>query len=311
MAINEPSSDIAAILNARARAQSKPGKRADPHHLALVVECGGMRGAVAGGMMQVLQDAGMTTAFDSAHGSSAGACAAAYFLSGQSEAGRAIYHEDICNRAIVNPAGLLRYPSMVETDYIVDEIIAKKRFLNTDKIIASRTQFHVVTTSVSSGLPVVHAKFPDRQSILNALRASLRVPGLREPGVHMNGVLHIDGGISAPIPIFSATKSGATHILVIRTKKAGEVGSLGWASRLEFAMLKFKYGAHVAESYLRAADDRIIESNKSDGTHRVAIRILQRAATSAYCGWHTIDKATLRSVEHDAMDAARALLGDQ
>ena len=50
-----------------ALAERPPGAR-----LALVVEGGGMRGAVTGGMAQALHEHGLGEAFDAAYGSSAG-----------------------------------------------------------------------------------------------------------------------------------------------------------------------------------------------------------------------------------------------
>ena len=73
------------LVRLRQASGSKPGKRApgDTATLALVVEGGGMRGAVSGGGLQALHDLGLRDAFDVVYGSSAGAINATYFLSGQ------------------------------------------------------------------------------------------------------------------------------------------------------------------------------------------------------------------------------------
>jgi len=73
------------LVRQRASSGSKPGKRApgDTAKLALVVEGGGMRGAVSGGGLQALHDLGLRDVFDCVYGSSAGAINATYFLSGQ------------------------------------------------------------------------------------------------------------------------------------------------------------------------------------------------------------------------------------
>ena len=47
------------LLQSRARQGSKPGSRTDNFKLGLVVEGGGMRGAVSGGALQALHDLGM------------------------------------------------------------------------------------------------------------------------------------------------------------------------------------------------------------------------------------------------------------
>lgn len=47
------------LLRKRADQNSKPGKRSDGFKLGLVVEGGGMRGAVSGGALQALHDLGL------------------------------------------------------------------------------------------------------------------------------------------------------------------------------------------------------------------------------------------------------------
>lgn len=71
------------VLQKRWESKSKPGKRSDGFKVGLVVEGGGMRGAVTGGMLMQLHSIGMKDAFDVVYGSSAGAMNATYFLSDQ------------------------------------------------------------------------------------------------------------------------------------------------------------------------------------------------------------------------------------
>ena len=65
--------------------------------IALVLEGGGMRGAVAAGMVSALEDLGMSDAFDSIYGTSSGAIAGAMFLARQSTMGVDTYCEDLVN----------------------------------------------------------------------------------------------------------------------------------------------------------------------------------------------------------------------
>lgn len=71
------------VLGDRLMNGSKPGGRSDGLKVGLVVEGGGMRGAVTGGMLMQLHDLGLKDLFDVVYGSSAGAINATYFLSGQ------------------------------------------------------------------------------------------------------------------------------------------------------------------------------------------------------------------------------------
>jgi len=57
-------------------------RRSDGTRVALVVEGGGMRGAVSGGMALALHELGLAGAFDAAYGSSAGTLNAMWLVSG-------------------------------------------------------------------------------------------------------------------------------------------------------------------------------------------------------------------------------------
>jgi predicted acylesterase/phospholipase RssA len=58
-------------------------ERPEGARLALVIEGGGMRGAVSGGMALGLHELGLAAAFDAAYGSSAGALSAMWLDSGR------------------------------------------------------------------------------------------------------------------------------------------------------------------------------------------------------------------------------------
>jgi len=82
---------VLSVVRERVEANSKPGDRlqgkSSPEdtipHLALVIEGGGMRGAVSAGMAAALSTLDLLDAFDSIHGSSAGAIVGAYLVSRQ------------------------------------------------------------------------------------------------------------------------------------------------------------------------------------------------------------------------------------
>jgi predicted patatin/cPLA2 family phospholipase len=298
---------IRALLKNRVRSQSKRGARQDGAHLALIVECGGMRGVAAGGFMQVFFDAGLVGAFDTIHGASAGACAAAYFLSGQPKAGRAIYHEDICHLRVVNPRRFWSRPAMVDTDFIVDEVIAKKRAIAADRILAEPDVLKIVTSRVSDGVACVHERFTGVDELLNALRASLRVPGPREPGTIIDSVHHLDGGIVAPIPVFSALRSGATHVVIVGTQRPQDYALRGNASRLEGFMLGLLYGRPLADAYEVAQGDRrgLAIAASRPFQH---VDFLSRGDDGTDCSWSTIDRSLLLATEREAVSAARQYL---
>jgi predicted patatin/cPLA2 family phospholipase len=268
-----------------------------------------MRGVAAGGFIQVLSDAGLLDSFDTLHGSSSGACAAAYSLTTQIAQGRKIYHEDIATRSVVNPWRLLSQPSMVNTDYIVDEIIAAKRRLDTEKIIAEPGVLNIVTTSVTDGLPVVHKDFENSGQIFRALKATLRIPGPFEWGIEIDGRRHLDGGLVAPIPIFSAVNSGATHVLVICTRRVQDYRGGKISHFLESMMIGAIYGYRLKEAY-RVAQRADRPTGRAYCSSTIKTDVLIRPTDSTYCGWFTIDKSALKDVERESMHIARTYIKD-
>jgi len=79
------SHDVLNLLHKRYHSQSTPMSRAsdDTAILALSIEGGGMRGAVSGGMAAAIACLGLSNAFDSIYGSSAGSIIGSYFVSRQ------------------------------------------------------------------------------------------------------------------------------------------------------------------------------------------------------------------------------------
>jgi predicted acylesterase/phospholipase RssA len=74
-----------------------PGAR-----IALVVEGGGMRGAVSGGMALALHELGLAGAFDAAYGSSAGALNAMWLVSGRLPTGIPTWTDPALVRALIS-----------------------------------------------------------------------------------------------------------------------------------------------------------------------------------------------------------------
>ena len=79
------SHEVLNLLHQRYHSQSTPMSRSanDTSILALSIEGGGMRGAVSGGMAAAIACLGLSNAFDSIYGSSAGSIIGSYFVSRQ------------------------------------------------------------------------------------------------------------------------------------------------------------------------------------------------------------------------------------
>jgi predicted patatin/cPLA2 family phospholipase len=122
------------LLLKRSHDESVRGCRNDGWHLALVFEGGGMRGVVSIAMASAFEDRGLLSAFDSLHGSSAGACGCAYFAAGQSKTGASIYYEDINNKRVINKRRIITARPIMDTDYLVDVVMRSVKPLKGGKL---------------------------------------------------------------------------------------------------------------------------------------------------------------------------------
>jgi len=84
------------------------------------------------------------------------------------------------------------------------------RFLGSCRFEDLDTPFVAIATDLASGLPVEL----DRGPMVEAIRASLSVPGLFTP-VWIDGQLLIDGGVSNPLPIDVARAMGADVVVAV------------------------------------------------------------------------------------------------
>jgi predicted patatin/cPLA2 family phospholipase len=268
----------------------------------LVIECGGMRGVAAAGIVTELERWGGANAFDSVHGSSAGACAAAYFVSQRSDDGAQIFMKDIATRRVVDHKRFLSQPCMVDTDYIVDTIISDRRPLDLKRIVGTPSKLFIVTTSLKEAKPVILSGFRRGADVLTALKASLRVPGPFEHGIEFEGDRHLDGGIAAPIAIDSAISNGATHILIAGTQRRKDYFEKDRRS-LEPIILRILYGSAVQQAYHSGAEQRrtVIDARTFMGAE---VDSIFRSDDSPLCHWHTIDKTVLEIVRQDAAKSA-------
>jgi len=213
---------------------------AEGERVALVVEGGGMRGAVSGGMALGLHELGLAERFDAAYGSSAGALNAMWLISGRALDGMptwtdAEFGKDLMSkRRIFGERPIVDMKTMIERNY---ERVSPGLF---EAVLAADTEFHPLATDVESGLAVdLHDQITDRESLILAARATSNLPLIGGPPVPLNGSRYLDAGLSAAIPFQAAIDDGATHLLLLRSRKSGDVATdpSGLGGRLTTRML--------------------------------------------------------------------------
>ena len=295
---------IASLLERRVRENYSAGD--DEYKLGLVIQGGGMRGIVAAGMVSVLAEGGYGVCFDAVYGASSGACVGAYFLSNQVDDGRKIYTEDICNREYINQRKFFSRPAIVDTEKIVNEVIRKKRALNTSVFTNSDNRLNVITTDARTGDTVAHNRFPTDESLFTALHASLCVPGPREPGILIDGQRYLDGAISDPVSAKLASTSNCTHLLILATRRRKDYRKVNkLVLGLESMTLGLMYGKKLGLAYHGSRSSPYLETLESG---EKLTNVIVREDDAVRCRWNTFESSVLDQAFHEGRRAVTRFL---
>jgi predicted patatin/cPLA2 family phospholipase len=299
------------LLQQRQKTRSSRGQRADPYHLALVIEGGGMRGVVAGGMVTALEARGLLGCFDSIHGSSAGACAGAYFLAGQARLGTRIYYEDINNKRFINLwRPWIGRPTM-NTHFLIDHVMRVDKPLDVSRILATRDVLHIVATDADSGEGRVYNRFRDAEHFFSVLKGSITIPVIAGAPVEVDGIRLVDGGVVQQIALESAFAAGASHIVVLMTRKEAELERPGWTPRLaiESLILRLMHNGRLAGVYERRNRDinQVLAFIGSPERSEL-IESIVRPAGASEVGRLTTDTLLLEAADEEAQRAVFAYL---
>ncbi|HEY1625537.1 MAG TPA: patatin-like phospholipase family protein [Streptosporangiaceae bacterium] len=212
--------EVLRVLAGRVTADRvRAGARADGRRVALVIEGGGMRGAISGGMALAVHELGFVPAFDAVYGSSAGTISGAWLLSSYPEGLRGWADPEYA-RALIHRRAALRGKPIVEVETLIEEVYQTTFPLDYDSVLASAVEFHPMGTDAVTGLstdlrPLIH----DAAGLRLAMRASAALPLLAGPAVELDGHRFYDAGLSESIPYRTALAQGATHMLVLRSRR--------------------------------------------------------------------------------------------
>ncbi|MFC9892215.1 patatin family protein [Nocardia sp. NPDC127579] len=213
------SSTVAEVI----RGRSTAGNRTDGNRLVLVIEGGGSRGVYAGGMVCALEELGLGGIFDAVYGTSAGALNGAWFLSGRVVPGMRTWTDPMILRRTVDSARMLRGRRAFDLHWLVEQVYDGIEPMDFPAILGNPTTFHPVATDIRTGLAVdLHPFITDKPTLQTALRASAGLPILAGPPVPLGDAAYLDGGLAESVPIRMAVRDGATHALVLRTRRVDE-----------------------------------------------------------------------------------------
>jgi len=263
---------VARLIAARTEAGSRPGAREDGHRLALVIEGGGMRGAISGGMAMGLEELGLRDAFDAVYGASAGALNAAWFSGAATAAGLPAWTDPVLRTATVRRRNLLRGRPLVDGRYLTEVVYERLTPMPFDDIVASPVRLHPVGTDAATGEATDLAPFvTDARTLKLALRASTALPLLSGPPVALGGRRFFDAGLSAAVPFRMAFEQGATHVLVLRSRPRADEQEISDGSRSSAIAARYlrRHSAEVAAAFVERParllrDDAELDEREAD-----------------------------------------------
>jgi predicted patatin/cPLA2 family phospholipase len=206
-------------LGERARTGSRPGARTDGLRIALAIEGGGMRGTVTGGMALALHELGLLPAFDAVYGASAGAISGAWLVSSRPEGLRG-WAEPSYAKTLIRLSGPLRGRPVVDVRTLIEVVYQTQWPMDFGSVLASAVEYHPLATDAATGASTdLHPLIGNPAELRLALRASASLPFLAGPPVQLGGRRFYDAGVAESIPLRTPLAQGATHILVLRSRR--------------------------------------------------------------------------------------------
>jgi len=213
------SHEVLRALAARVAAGSQPGARRDGLRIALAIEGGGMRGVISAGMALALHECGLVPAFDAVYGASAGAITGAWLLSRPE--GLLGWAEPAYAKTLIRRSALLRGRPVVDIRALIEDLYQTTFPMDFAAVMANPVELHPLATDAATGQSTdLYPLIGTPADLRLALRASAAMPLLAGPPVAFAGRRFYDAGVSESVPYRTALARGATHVLVLRSRRA-------------------------------------------------------------------------------------------
>jgi predicted patatin/cPLA2 family phospholipase len=267
-----------------------------------------MRGIVSVAMAAALDQEGYYDGFDSVHGSSAGACGGAYFVTRQAALGTTIYYEDINNKNFIDLVRWARGRPIMDTEFLINDILRKKKPLNVKTIIDTPGLMHVVLTDIDAAKSRSISAFSDADDFFSILKGSICLPLIAGYQVRTRNARYFDGGVSQHFAVDSAVAAGATHIILLMTRPEDQL--IRPVGRTLFSIdslaLECAYGTKIRTMFGRtkkAINETVARAQSGYFGPNVRICGIARAAGATAVGRLTTKEGLLRAAAEEARAA--------
>ncbi|GLZ44736.1 patatin family protein [Actinomycetospora sp. NBRC 106375] len=292
------------VLRARRDRGDRPGDRGDPHRVVLAVEGGGSRATLSAGMTAELAARGYAHAFDAVHGASAGTVNGAWFVAGAADEGAAAWSRPGVMRRVTGVARFLVGRPVVDMAWVVDHLYERVVPLDWDAVRGAATPLHPMATDADTGAsvdlrPLVH----DTSTLKTALRASTHLPILGGPPVVLSGRRFLDAALAETLPFRTPLAAGASHVLLLRTRRADDPVRPPWRSGDALARLLLARTAPGAAAAWRTRYERQLADGAAlTGAFAGRVQTIRPPLRTRDVGQLETDPAVLR----EAVAAGRA-----
>ena len=207
-------------------------RRFTPGRMALVCEGGGQRGIFTAGVLDEFMRAQFNP-FDLYYGSSAGAQNISAYLCNQPGYGRKVIMRYTTRREFFDPVRFVRGGNLIDLDWLVGSTAGQMPLAmdTAERLFERGKSFYICACRSDDYSPSYFS--PTRQNWLDIIRASSAIPGFYRPGVALDGISYLDGGVSDAIPVREAAKQEARTLVVIRTVPSQMYYTPQWFKRME------------------------------------------------------------------------------
>jgi predicted patatin/cPLA2 family phospholipase len=154
--------------------------------------------------------------FNNCIGVSAGACNLVSYLAGEQGKNRDIFLHVAESRAFINPLRFLRGGHLLDMQWLFESVIAHQ--IAPSALSKHNTPLLIGMTEVATGEAIFSLATPD--NLIKLLMASMSLPVLYRDFPLVQGRAMVDGGLADAIPVQKAIDSGASRIMVVRSRHA-------------------------------------------------------------------------------------------
>ena len=175
-----------------------------------------MRGIYGAGVFDYCMDRDIH--FDACFGVSAGAANISSYVAHQRGRNHRYYAEYAFRKEYMGWENMLRTRSYINLDYIYGTLSNStgEYPLDFPAMVSSGISMEIVTTDARTGRPCYFGLNNMQQDHYDPIKASSCVPVVNQP-YFIDGVPYYDGGISDPVPVNRAFRSGCDKVVLILT----------------------------------------------------------------------------------------------